>query len=139
MTESDYVRLHKLIGMLASDNDGEVVNAVTALSRLLNGYGLAWGDIVLPRKLLPVRASAAEQLHAEEEEATPADSGPPPLDKVTPKQMYDFLMASPNVSVDTKRDIRRHATAVAEGPITPAIRGELQTMYNYAILLRRTI
>lgn len=138
MTEADYERLLKLIGMLASDNDGEVINAVNALSRLLNGYGLAWGDIVLPRKLLPVRASAAEQLQSEEDGA-PADSTPPPLDKVTPKQMYDFLMASPNVSVDTKRDVRRHAAAIANGPVTPAIRGELQTMYNYAILLRRTI
>ncbi len=138
MTASDYERLHKLIGMLASDSDGEVVNAVNALSRLLNGYGLAWGDIVLPRKLLPVRASVAEELQPEEDEAA-ATSEPPPLDKVTPKQMYDFLMASPNVSAETKRDIRRHADAIAAGPLKPDARGELQTMYNYAILKRMTI
>lgn len=139
MTPGDYERLLKLINMLGSDSDGEVLNARAAINRLLNGYGLAWGDMVLPRKLLPVRANAPEAADEAVDAAEPESAGPPPLGQATPQQMYDFLMSSGNVSVETKRDIRRHADAVKAGRITPAIRGELQTMYNYAILRRTRI
>ncbi|NQW11012.1 MAG: hypothetical protein HQ481_14180 [Alphaproteobacteria bacterium] len=131
MNTSDYERLLKLVAMLGSTNDGEVLNAVAAASRVMNGYGLDWSDIVLPRKLLPVRANVTEDLPLDEEELADA---PPPLDKATPKVMYELLLASNNVSSDVKRDIRRHFGAIRDGRITPAIRGELQTMYNYAIL-----
>ncbi len=137
MTAQDYERFLKLVAMLGSDRDGEILNAVAAASRVLNSYGLDWSDIVLPRKLLPVRASAAEDL-AESEEDDGA-SGPPPLDRATPEVMYRLLMASANVSADAKRDIRRHAAAIREGRVTPAIRGELQTMYTYAVLRGRPI
>ena len=60
MTAPDYERLAKLMALLGSDSDGEVLNAVSAASRILNSYGLIWPDVLLPRKLLPVRASAAE-------------------------------------------------------------------------------
>lgn len=137
MTAQDYERLVKLMALLGSDSDGEVLNAVAAASRILNSYGLIWPDLVLPRKLLPVRASAAEDLAATEDAA--ADGSPPPLDKATPAVMYRLLMASANVSSDAKRDIRRHADAIRDGRVTPAMRGELQTMYNYAVLRGRKI
>jgi hypothetical protein len=129
MSTQDYERLAKLISMLSSESDGEVLNAVSAISRLLNGYGLAWSDLLLPRKLLPVRANATEDL------AEPIDDGrPPPLTEASPAVMYRHLMGSRNVSPDAKRDVRRHSAAISEGKVTPAIRGELQTMYSYAIL-----
>jgi hypothetical protein len=137
MTAHDYERLLKLVALLGSDRDGEILNAVAAASRILNSYGLDWSDIVLPRKLLPVRASAAEDLaDTGDEDGT---SGPPPLDRATPAVMFRLLMASANVSADAKRDIRRHAEAIREGRVTPAIRGELQTMYTYAVLRGRPI
>lgn len=139
MTPGDYERLLKLINMLGSDSDGEVLNAAGAINRLLNAHGLAWSDILLPRKLLPVRANAPEDADAATETVDPESVGPPPLGQATPQQMYDFLMESGNVSVETKRDIRRHAEAVKNGRVTPAVRGELQTMYNYAVLRRTRI
>lgn len=139
MTPGDYERLLKLINMLGSDSDGEVLNAAGAINRLLNAHGLAWSDILLPRKLLPVRANAPEDANAATQSADPESVGPPPLGQATLQQMYDFLMESGNVSVETKRDIRRHAEAVKNGRVTPAVRGELQTMYNYAILRRTRI
>lgn len=137
MTAQDYERLLKLMALLASNRDGEVLNAVAAASRILNSYGLDWTDVILPRKLMPVRASAAADLA--DEAGDGADAAPPPLDRVTPEVMYRLLLANVNVSPDTKRDIRRHAEAVREGRVTPAIRGELQTMYTYAVLRGRPI
>jgi hypothetical protein len=131
MTAPDYERLLKLVNMLGSDNSGEVSNATTAINRLLNAHGLAWSDIILPRKLLPVRANAPEEA---EDSAT--EAGPPPLGQATPQQMYDYLMASANVSPETKRDVREIGSKIKAGPLTPAVRGELQTMYNYAVLRR---
>jgi len=139
MNAGDYERLLKLINMLGSDSHGEVVNATAAINRLLNAHGLAWSDILLPRKLLPVRANAPEEADAAEAAKDPDAVGPPPLGQATPQQMYDYLMASGNVSPETKRDIRRHLDAVKEGRMTPAARGELQTMYNYAVLRRTRI
>lgn len=136
MTASDYERLVKLMALLGSDSDGEVLNAVSAASRILNTYGLSWSDLILPRKLLPVRASAAEDLAMVQDDA---DGSPPPLDRATPAVMYRLLLASANVSTDAKRDIRRHADAIREARVSPAIRGELQTMYNYAVLRGRKI
>jgi hypothetical protein len=130
MTDADYQRLLKLIEMLSSDSDGEVLNAVTMISRILNGYGLAWSDLIMPRRLLPTRASAAEDLIPDVD----SNETPPPIAEATPKVMYRFLMDSPNLTPDAKRDVRRHSAAIKNGNITPAIRGELQTMYVYAIL-----
>ena len=136
MTAQDYERFVKLMALLASDRDGEVLNAVAAASRILNSYGLDWTDVILPRKLMPVRASASDELAAEDDDD---GGGPPPLDRATPAVMFRLLMASANVSPDAKRDIRRHAEAIREGRVTPAIRGELQTMYTYAVLRGRPI
>ena len=110
MTAHDYERLVKLVALLASDNDVEVLNAVAAASRVLNSYGLDWTDVILPRRLMPVRASAVEDLAAEADDGV--DGAPPPFDKATPAVMYRYLMASTNVSPDAKRDIRRHADAI---------------------------
>ena len=137
MTAHDYERLVKLIALLASDNDGEVLNAVAAASRILSGYGLDWTDIILPRRLMPIRASAAGDVVSDDEDTI--GGAPPPLDKATPLVMYRLLMASANLSADTKRDVRRHGEAIRDGRITPAIRGELQTMYTYAVLRGRPI
>lgn len=139
MNAGDYERLLKLINMLGSDSDGEVLNATKAINRLLNAHGLAWSDILLPRKLLPVRANAPEEADVTVQTADPEAVGPPPLGQATPQQMFDHLMASGNVSLETKRDIRRHADAVKSGRMTPSARGELQTMYNYAVLRRTRI
>jgi len=43
-------------------------------------------------------------------------------------------MASPNVSTDTRRDLRDYARAMTEGRLTPSIRADIQALYNYAIL-----
>ena len=137
MTAHDYERLVKLIALLASDNDGEVLNAVAAASRILSGYGLDWTDVILPRRLMPIRASAAGDV-AEDDDGT-IGGAPPPLDKATPLVMYRLLMASANVSADAKRDVRRLGEAIRDGRITPAMRGELQTMYTYAVLRGRPI
>lgn len=137
MTAHDYERLVKLVALLASDSDGEVLNAVAAASRVLSSYGLDWTDVILPRRLMPVRASAVEELAAEADAG--GDGTPPPIDKATPAVMYRHLMASPNVSPDAKRDIRRHADAIRDGRVTPSIRGELQTMYTFAVLRGRPI
>ena len=137
MTAHDYERLVKLIALLASDNDGEVLNAVAAASRILSGYGLDWTDIILPRRLMPIRASAAGDVVSDDEDTI--GGATPPLDKATPLVMYRLLMASANLSADTKRDVRRHGEAIRDGRITPAIRGELQTMYTYAVLRGRPI
>ena len=137
MTAHDYDRFVKLMAMLGSANDGEVLNAVAAASRILNSYGMDWTDVVLPRRLMRVRASAAEELNAEDGDSV--DDSPPPLDRATPQTMYRMLLTSPNVSPDAKRDIRRHAEAIRENRVTPAIRGELQTMYTYAVLRGRPI
>jgi hypothetical protein len=39
-------RLAKLLGMLGSDHDGEVVNAGRAADRLLRASGLTWFDVL---------------------------------------------------------------------------------------------
>ena len=56
MTERDYDRLRKLTAMLASESDGEVLNAVDAISNILNQYGLVWSDLLLPRKFLTAQS-----------------------------------------------------------------------------------
>jgi hypothetical protein len=39
-------RLVKLLGMMGSDHDGEVINAAKAAHRLLQSRGLTWSDVV---------------------------------------------------------------------------------------------
>lgn len=41
-------RLTKLIAMVGSDHDGEVINAVRAADRLLRQHKLTWHDFLLP-------------------------------------------------------------------------------------------
>ena len=132
MTTTDYEKLKKLLAMLASESDGEVLNALGAASRILNTYGLRWEDLLVPRRLLPVRGNASEQFALDEE--MEAEASPPSLAEATPKIMFELLMKSGNVDSETKRDIRRHADAIKNNRVTPAIRGELQTLYNYAVL-----
>jgi hypothetical protein len=134
MTERDYQRLSKLVAMLASDNDGEVLNAVDAISNILNEYGLVWTDLLLPRKFLKVRNAQADDLKAE-----PPESGPLDPTQATPKQMYDALMQSPRVSIDTKRDIRDYTKEISENRVSPKTRADLQAMYRYAIMQGRHI
>ncbi|WP_193180363.1 hypothetical protein [Nisaea sediminum] len=134
MTERDYQRLSKLVAMLASDNDGEVLNAVDAISNILNEYGLVWTDLLLPRKFLKVRNAQVDDLKAE-----PAESGPLDPTQATPKQMYDALMQSPRVSIETKRDIRDYTKEISENRVSPKTRADLQAMYRYAIMQGRHI
>ena len=127
--QDEYERLLKMLGMLSSDSDGEVLNAVTAISRVLNTHGLAWRDIVLPRKLLPVRVDPTEAMPA-----TDGDGQPKALGAASPKEMLTALMASPNVSPETKKDLRQYRAAIAEGRLTPNIRADIQALYAYAIV-----
>jgi hypothetical protein len=44
----DRIRLAKLLGMLGSSHDGEVVNAGRAADRLVREAGLRWPDVTQP-------------------------------------------------------------------------------------------
>jgi hypothetical protein len=44
----DRDRLSKLLGLLGSDHDGEVINAARAADRLVRDSGLRWPDIAMP-------------------------------------------------------------------------------------------
>jgi hypothetical protein len=134
ITQDEYDRLLKLFGMLASNSDGEVLNAVSAISRILNVHGLAWPDILLPRKLMPTRVDPSDALEAGED-----GTAPKPLGAASPTDMLNALMTSPNVSSDTRRDLRDYARSIKEGRLTPAMRADLQAMYNYAILSGRHV
>ena len=134
MTERDYGRLTKLIAMLASENDGEVLNAVDAISNILNQYGLVWNDLLLPRKFLKVRDTQSDDLAAE-----PASNAPPDPTQASPKQMFEILLASPRVSVETKRDIRDYSKEISENRVSPKTRADLHAMYRYAIVQGRYI
>jgi hypothetical protein len=134
ITQEDYDRLLKLLGMLSSSNDGEVLNAIGAISRILNTHGLDWRDIVLPRKLLPTRVVGVDSM-------APGGDGnaPKSLGAASPREMVQALMASPNVSSDTRRDLRDYAQAIAQGRLTPSIRADIQALYNYAIMNGRQV
>lgn len=134
ITQEEYDRLLKLFGMLSSSNDGEILNAIGAISRILNTHGLAWRDIVLPRKLMPVRVEAVDALAPGE-----SNSGPKSLGAATPSEMLKALMASPNVSSDTRRDLRDYARSITAGRLTPTVRADIQALYNYAILSGRQV
>ena len=134
MTIEDHERLKKLFGMLSSDSDGEVLNAVSAISRILNVYGVTWSDLLLPRKLVKVRVAAVDDSPLDESEQRP-----PGLAEATPQQMYNALMSSPIVDIETKRDIRDYREAIESNRVSEKIRADLQAMYNYAILLGRRI
>jgi hypothetical protein len=129
MTQDQYDRLYKLFGMLSSESNGEVLNAVAAISRILNVHGLTWQEMLLPRKLVPARVVSDDALD-------PQGDGPrhPPLGQATVEQMYTALMEAPNVSIDTKRDIRDYAAAVKAKSVTPKVRADIQAMYAYAVL-----
>lgn len=134
ITQEEYDRLLKLFGMLSSSNDGEILNAIGAISRILNAHGLAWGDIVLPRKLMPTRVDSIDSINPGDNTA-----GPKALGAASPREMLQALMASPNVSSDTRRDLRDYAQAIAQGRLTPSIRADIQALYNYAIMNGRQV
>jgi hypothetical protein len=60
----DHERLAKLLGMLGSAHDGEVLAAARQTARLRQGAGLTWRDIVLPALPPPARAQRVETLAA---------------------------------------------------------------------------
>ena len=134
ITQEEYDRLLKLFGMLSSSNDGEILNAIGAISRILNAHGLAWGDIVLPRKLMPTRVDSVDSINPRDPSA-----GPKALGAASPREMLQALMASPNVSSDTRRDLRDYAQAISQGRLTPSIRADIQALYNYAIMNGRQV
>ena len=134
MTERDYDRLRKLTAMLASENDGEVLNAVDAISNILNQYGLVWGDLLLPRKFLKVRNAQNDDLAVQPKSTEPLDPT-----QASPKQMFEALLASPRVSIETKRDIRDYSKEISENRVSHKTRADLQAMYRYAIMQGRHI
>jgi hypothetical protein len=48
-------------------------------------------------------------------------------------------MTSANVSSETRRDLRDYARSIAAGRLSPAIRADIQALYNYAILSGRQV
>lgn len=134
ISSEEYDRLLKLFGMLSSSNDGEVLNAISAISRILNTHALSWPDIILPRKLLPTRVDPADALMGEDN-----DNVPKSLGAASPKEMLDALMISPNVSSETRRDLRDYARAITTGRLSPTNRADIQALYNYAILTGRQV
>jgi len=124
ISQGDYNRLHKLLAMVGSDNEGETLNAVTAINRVLNTNALAWSDLLLPRKLLPDRVDPGETLLTEEE----GGGSPNGLGDVNPAEMVSSLLASQNVSPRTKRDVRDFAHAVSSRRLTANIRAEIQAL-----------
>ena len=134
MTAADYERLLKLIKLLGSTNDGEVLNAVTAANRLLNQHGLAWNDLILPRKLLPARARAVDPMVS-----AAAPQGPIPLSQATPQNMYDALLDSPNLSPSIRRDILGYRGAIADGRVSAEMRADLRSLYHHVILQGRAM
>ena len=52
MTSKD-IQLTKLLRMLGSDQDGEVVNAARLIGRILNNLGIGWVDAFSPTNLSP--------------------------------------------------------------------------------------
>jgi hypothetical protein len=53
LAPADRNKLVKLLGMLGSDHDGEVINAGRAASRLVRKLGLTMDEIVAPDLALP--------------------------------------------------------------------------------------
>jgi hypothetical protein len=134
ITNDEYDRLIKLFSMLSSTSDGEVLNAVSAISRILNTHALSWSDIVLPRKLLPTRVDPSDALAADE-----SDNVRKSLGAASPQEMLDALLSSPNVSSDTRRDLRDYTRAIATGRLSSSNRADIQALYNYAILSGRHV
>jgi hypothetical protein len=60
MTALDRGRLAKLLGMLGSDHDGEVVAAAKQAERLRRKAGITWAEIVVPAKSLASRSDHLE-------------------------------------------------------------------------------
>ena len=135
MTSSDYEKLLKLVNLLSSDQDGEALNAVKAAGRILNGHGLAWNEILLPRKLLPVRINPQDSSPT----SGAAGDAPPPLGQATLQQMLNLLMRGGNVPPDIKRELREHEQPIRENKLRSTIRGEIQAMYSYAVLHNRRL
>jgi hypothetical protein len=129
MNSSDYGRLLKLIKLMKSHSDGEALNAVSAINRMLDKYGLTWDELILPRKLLPVRS---RQIDPELPPERP--SKPVPLSQATPQDMYDALLDSVNISPSLRRDIMAYRSAIESGRVTTEIRADLRSLYNHVIL-----
>jgi hypothetical protein len=61
-------KLAKVVGLLASDFDGERANAAAAATKLLRAHGMSWADLVTPgaapapRRPIGHRARALEAL-----------------------------------------------------------------------------
>lgn len=56
----DATRLARLLGMLGSAHDGEVLNAARMADRFVRERGLTWSQLILPKpKAEPVRSSTA--------------------------------------------------------------------------------
>jgi hypothetical protein len=134
ISNDEYDRLLKLFGMLSSSSDGEVLNAIGAISRMLNAHALSWQDIILPRKLLPTRVDPADAIAGED-----GANEPKSLGAASPREMLDALMTSPNVAAETRRDLRDYGRAIEAGRLTPTIRADIQALYNYAILSGRQV
>jgi hypothetical protein len=96
---------------------------------MLDKYGLTWDELILPRKLLPVRS---RQIDPELPPERP--SKPVPLSQATPQDMYDALLDSVNISPSLRRDIMAYRSAIESGRVTTEIRADLRSLYNHVIL-----
>ena len=61
LAEADRDRLTRLLGMLGSDFDGEVLNAARLADRLVREQGITWFDILATSSLTPVPRQESRQ------------------------------------------------------------------------------
>ena len=88
------IQLTKLLRMLGSDQDGEVVNAARLIGRTLYGLGIGWVDAFSPKH--PLTAVMIAELrkrggHTEWETKFLADLAPKVRERALSKNQYGVL------------------------------------------------
>jgi hypothetical protein len=68
MTELDWGRLARVLGLCGSVHDGEVLAAARAADKLIRGSGRTWLDLLKPSEELATVVEAAQVLVQENEE-----------------------------------------------------------------------
>src|SRR5262249_59752138 len=95
-TTVDRARLVRVLGMLGSGDDGEVVAAARQAERLRADAGLTWAEIVLPRLPAPPRRQNVG----------------------TVAEVIRFVLQHADALTDWERDFAR-SVARQQSPLTP--------------------
>jgi len=106
-------RLSKLLPVLASDRDGEVVATARAIDRTLKSAGLSWHDLAAVLVVPTAPPDPPRQNMADD-----IDDGPPPLDDVRgwrflARSALDFRSRMSNREIDFCKNM-----AGADRPLT---------------------